>query len=86
MPKTPNVVKRNTDSDDQCCNMTCLFIYAVRNVCDLVGRGGRRTWSTRVVCIAIITQQLHQQQAANQEGVGEEKFKTTKMAKNWYKV
>jgi hypothetical protein len=49
-----------------------------------VGRVGRRTWSTRVVYIAIITQQLHQQQAANQEGGGEEKSKITKMEKNWY--
>jgi hypothetical protein len=40
-----------------------LFIYAARNVCGLVGRGGWTTWSTRGVCIAIITQPLHQQQA-----------------------
>jgi hypothetical protein len=63
MPKTPNVVKRNTDSDEQVLYMMYLFIYAARNVCGLVGRGGRRTWSTRGVCIAIIMQQ-----EANQEG------------------
>jgi hypothetical protein len=61
--------------------MMYLFIYAARNVCGLVGRGGRRTWSTRGVCIAIITQPLHQQQAGSKSGGVEEKSKTTNMAK-----
>ena len=46
--------------------MMYFFIYAVRNVCGLVVVREGRPRSTRRQP-AIITQQLHQQQASNQE-------------------
>jgi len=42
--------------------MMYLFIYDVRDVCGLLGCGGKD------VSIAIMMEQLHQQQVSNQEG------------------
>ena len=48
--------------------------------------GERTTWSTRGVCIAIITQSSCISSRQEMRRGGEEKSKTTEMANNWYKV